>query len=74
MKTIIYILLAIFVPYIMTIALGLIIKLSQTAWKSFNKIKNKKLGKFLAITVTSILVVAALAYAVLLILLELSYK
>lgn len=71
MKTIIYILLAIFVPYIMTIALGLIIKLSQTAWKSFNKIKNKKLGKFLAITVTSILVVAALAYAVLLILLGL---
>lgn len=72
MKTIIYILLAIFVPYIMTIALGLIIKLSQTAWKSFNKIKNKKLGKFLAITVTSILVVAAIAYAVLLISLELN--
>lgn len=74
MKTIIYILLAIFVPYIMTLALGLLIKLSQTAWKSFNKIKNKKLGKFLAITVTSILVVASIAYAVLLLLHELSYK
>ena len=74
MKTIIYILLAIFVPYIMTIVLGLLIKLSQTAWKSFKNIKNKKLGKFLAITVTSILVVAAIVYAVLLLLLEQSYK
>lgn len=70
MKTIIYILLAIFVPYMLTIILGLIIKLAQTAWKSFAKIKNKKLGKFLSITVTSILVVAALVYAVLLMLLE----
>lgn len=71
MKTIIYILLAIFVPYVLTIILGLIIKLAQTAWKSFNNIKNKKLGKFLAITVTSILVVAAIVYAVLLLLLGL---
>ena len=70
MQIIKYILLAIFALFILAAIVGLVSGLSSAAWQSLGKLKSKTLGKFVAIIITTIVALLALAFAVAMLLLS----